>query len=236
MEEDRILQIAKNQIDYYLHDPLSQIEGYPELIYSKDLEAKKEPNGSVIKMSKKKNIDQFFNDGSLQLGSFAFYHKIENPESQDKMEGNFILVGQNDSQTSFSKVQVGKNALIFCCTDGHIDEELKSDFDYDSHFLIDDPEGFIQAVSKNVGSSYSRRSQCVYSRNRIFVADVQGKIQPMKLPRIGKVGGSTKYFMKGAKFHHQKEYRFLWEFDSPVPERLIIKCPEAIQYCSRPVE
>lgn len=43
----------------------------------------------------------------------------------------------------------------------------------------------------------------------------------------------SKYFLKTSNFQPQKEYRFLWTVPHDLDDKLIIKCPEAIQFCRR---
>jgi len=52
---------------------------FADITYVEEFKKMKSPKGRVIKMAKKEHVDSFFNEGMLQLGTFNYYKKIENP-------------------------------------------------------------------------------------------------------------------------------------------------------------
>ena len=69
-------------------------------------------------MSKSEHIENFFEYGRIQLGSFLYYRKFDNEEIGDNSEGAVIVVGRNSLQTAFAEIGSGFNNYVFCCYDG----------------------------------------------------------------------------------------------------------------------
>jgi hypothetical protein len=234
LTEDQIIDIAENMASIYSLKNETADKSIKKVAFEKDFEESAKTTKSVLKMSKTEHIDGFFRDGSIQLGSFSYYNQFDNPEIGDNTEGRFIIVGQNSISTTFAVVGGGYNNYIFCTYNGEPNPELIKKFGYDDYFEIIDLDGFQDAISRTLDSIVFLRSDCQYRQMKVLVgkADENFKLTELSGELLNLVNYS-KYFLKTSHFQHQKEHRFLWTVPYDLKKNLIIKCPEAIQFCRR---
>jgi len=234
LNSEQIIGITSLMHDYNFPNNPNQSINIPIIARESDFENLETPCKKVIKMSKTNYIDNFFKDGSIQLGSFKYYQKFDNPEIGDKTEGWFVLVGENENQTIISVVSGGFNNYMLCCFDGDPDQNIINRFEYDDYFEINYLDGFTKAISNTLNATNYKRSKCFYALSKIMV----GKVNPNFNPNIISADmihliNNSKYFLKTSNFNHQVEYRFLWTIPSDIDDKKIIKCPEAIKFCKR---
>lgn len=232
LPDTKIIEIAENMASYYNLKSQTKIDSVPEIAFEKDF--KNSSINRIIKMSKTEHIDSFFEDGSIQLGSFKYYQQFDNPEIGDKSEGSFIIVGCNSKSTTFAVVGGGFNNYLFCTYNGDPDPEIIQKFGYNDYFEIINISGFQHAVEQTLKSVFSLGSICQYRQMKVLVgnADENFNLYNLSGGLINLVNYS-KYFLKISDFHHQQEYRLLWTVPYDLNDKVIIKCPEAIQYCRR---
>jgi len=208
-----------------------------DITYAEEFKKMKSPKGRVIKMAKKKHVDSFFNDGILQLGTFKYYKKYENPEIGDNSEGDYIVVGRHPSVTWIFEMEGGLNNYVFCCYDGEPEPKVIERFGYDDCFEITDLEGFSNAIEKSLNAVKCYKSKCLYKKDKVLIGnlpidfDFKAVVTELKLD----MNNEAKYFMKFPVYEHQNEFRFIWQMQNneEVEEPLIIHCPEAIKFCRR---
>ncbi|OEK01864.1 hypothetical protein BFP97_10205 [Roseivirga sp. 4D4] len=210
-------------------------EKLAELTFESEFQSLLEPQEKLIKMSKKEHIDSFFKDGTLRLGTFKDYQKSENEEIGDKSEGCLLVIGRNSKRTGIAHISSGFNNFVFCCFDGEADQTLVGKFDYDDYFFIDNPNGFAQAIADRLPCPNIYRSRCVYRNDKVLVGTPPPNFNFYKMSHeLRNLVNWGQYFIKPVRFSHQKEYRFIWELDEDIDEPFLMKCPEAVEYCSRP--
>lgn len=235
-------QISKDQIrgvsgalvhQLFIDEPIPYNK-LAELTFEEEFEGLEVPEYSVIKMSKRKYIDDFFNEGLLQIGTFRSFQRYDDPEIGDKSEGSIIIVGQNSKQTAFAEIGSGFNNYVFCCFDGEPNQKVIRKFGYDDYFEIKDVNGFAKAIQNSLNAKSSMKSKCIYKGDKVLVGktdkDFDFNIISSKLNNLV---NKTKYFIKTEEYEHQNEFRFLWEVETDVNDPIIIKCPEAIKFCRR---
>ncbi len=232
LPHNQIVNISKNIANFYDLKSLTVPNSVPEIAYESDF--KPSSVNRIIKMTKTEYVDNFFKDGSIQLGSFEYYKQFENPEIGDKTEGSFIIVGRNSKSTIFAVVAGGFNNYMFCTYQGEPDPKVIQNFGYNDYFEIVDIEGFQRAIGKTLNSIAYLGSICQYRQLKVVVgeADENFKLDRLSGDLINLVNYS-KFFLKTFDFHHQQEYRQLWTVPYDLNDKIIIKCPEAVQYCKR---
>lgn len=214
---------------------LYQRNVHADVTYEHEFDTLTNPSGPLIKMSQKKYIDSFFSDGTIQLGTLSFYSSLQHKEQGDNSEGSLIIVGQNNKMTAFAEISSGFDNYLFCCYDGIPETSLLSDFGYDSFFIINDPVSFSFEISKKIQCKSSFSSRCIYKRDKVLIGKTSDDFNFNVISdRLSELVGKTKYFLKPLSYSKQKEYRFMWQMPHDVLSPLIIKCPEAIKYCSLP--
>ncbi|CAN5448367.1 hypothetical protein BH23BAC3_BH23BAC3_07870 [soil metagenome] len=218
--------------------PANSKESYhADLTYIVEFKKLKSSIGRVIKMAKKEHIDSFFNEGTLQLGTFNYYKNFEDQEIGDRSEGDYIVVGRHPVSTLILEMEGGLNNYVFCCYDGEPEPKVIERFGYDDCFEITDLDGFSNAIIKSLDAVKFYKSRCVYKNDKVLVGDLpsghdfRAVLTELKLD----MDNEAKYFMKFPIYEHQNEFRFIWQMQNnkEVEEPLIINCPDAIEYCSR---
>jgi hypothetical protein len=209
-------------------------ETYVDLTYESEFNGLKEPKSQLIKMSKKEYIDAFFEHGTLKLGTLEYYRTIDDPEQGDNSEGSIIIIGQNSTNTAFAKIGSGFNNYVFCCYDGSPNNEVIEKFGYDDYFIIENPKEFAESIRQLIEANRVIRSQCIYKKDKVLFGKTSDHFDFNVLSeKLATLVDETQYFIKTDKYEHQQEYRFIWGLENNVSEPLIIKCPEAIQFCKR---
>lgn len=203
-----------------------------EVVWEEEIGLNNIPQNKVIKMTKKKYVDSFFEDGTLKLGNFSYYNQYDHDEIGDQAEGSFILVGQSHSRTVIAEIGSGFNHYIFCCYTGNPDSECMEKFGYDSGIIINNVKGFANAISKQIKAKSYLFAKCVYNRDKVLIGKNEKDFNEISA-RLKNLTNNGKYFIKPDKYSNQSEFRFTWKMDSDINTPKIIRCPEAIQFCER---
>lgn len=238
LSDDKIRSISWAFVnDFYLDLDLDKRASFgikADVVFENEFYNKRKSKNTIIKMSKTKYIDDFFNFGKLQIGTFKYFRKFDDPEIGDKYEGSCLLVGRNKQGTSFTKITSGFDRYIFCAYDGKPDTKTIEKFGYDDYFEIVDMTGFLNAISQVLKSKNSYSSRCIYKKDRVLVSNPLASYNINILSsEIRKVANEMQYYLKSKEFEHQNEYRFTWEVDNDVEEPLIVTCKDAIKFCKR---
>lgn len=204
----------------------------------------------VYRYLEREYVDRFFNDGVLRLSSFAAFGKHPDEERNDPSEGWGVLNHHNTEghgQEVYAAVSQGLDAYVLCGS-ALPSEVLKENFGTDSGFRINDPTGFANFVSHHIpGFRLGSEGPCIYVQSRLVERNM-GPIdfESMKIPGasgamdmnklsvlLSQIAGDDLYYMKPSKYAHQHEYRLLWLVTAQVTDFIEIKCPEAVQFCTR---
>jgi hypothetical protein len=193
------------------------------------------PLGPITKMAKLEHVDAFFSSGRIRLGTFNYFNGCDHEEVTDVEEGRFILVGRSSSATAFAQVAGGFDHYAFCCYSGAPDPACIKRFGYDSAYIIRDPSRFAQAINDAIQAQAYEYAACVYSANKVVVADVPEAFDFQKVSaHLLNLTTSAKFYVKPEKYSHQMEFRFLWRMPSDIGPYLDLACPEAVSFCERP--
>lgn len=196
-------------------------------------------------------VDQFFNCGLLRLSSFLEFSRHKDEQRHDPQEGHGMMMSKNSDgkgQVIGGYATYGEDAYVLCCST-LFDSKLGSDFRTDSGFRINNIAAFAQIIASHVpGFRMGIEGNCIYLANRTVERDIgpvdietlKSDNEPDKIDlgkmigTLNRIAGDDLLFVKHAgKYAHQQEYRLLWMTHAPADTHLLIKCPEAIQFCSR---
>ena len=234
LSAERIREVSGAMLDGSPLDARIPTSKHADFVYESEIGLNELPNHSVIKMSKSEYVDKFFQSGHLQLGTFTYYNAFEHDEIGDREEGSFLLVGQGKSVTHFNQVAGGFNKYVLCCYAGEPDPECVSKFGYDACFEITDVRRFTKAIAKSVKAKEFVFANCIYNTHKVIVGELfEDYHSPKFLSRTLEIAGLAKYFVKNVKFSHQREFRFLWSARSDVYSPLIVRCPQAVEFCRK---
>jgi len=206
-----------------------------DLTFESEFDGIQNPINKIVKMSKKKYVDDFFNEGKLQLGTFRYFQTMENDEARDPEEGNAVLAARNSHMTLFGHIGSGFNHYVFCTFDGDPSDDVIRQFGYDDSYEIVNVNGFTEAVSKTINARNSQRSRCLYKQHKALVSQLKEDyiFNVLSADLSSVLADKVQYFIKHKRFAHQQEYRFMWEVEEDKTKPLEIICPEAVQYCKR---
>lgn len=234
LTEEKIIEITNDMASYYNLKNLTFDKSIKKIAFEKDFNESVVLTKSVLKMSKTEYIDNFFTNGSIQLGSLKYYLQFDNPEIGDKTEGSFIIVGRNSKSTTFAVVGGGYNNYMFCTYSGEPNPDLIKEFGYNDFFEIIDLDGFQNVISNTLKSISVFRADCQYRQMKVLVGNADENFNLNKLSgELINLVNYSKYFLKTSNYQPQKEHRFLWTVPYDLNDKLIIKCPEAIKFCRR---
>ena len=199
-------------------------------------------------------IDQFFDDGTLEISSFGHFRSFPDEVRGDKSEGGGVVSGQGSDEgfTFHLMTQVGEDGYMLSAS-LESSKDLEKCFKTDSHFKIVDPLGFAAAVSSALaGSTQVFLGFCNYQPLRVIEKQVPGLSAtdftdkegnfiiggPGMMRRVGEMVGTgiDLMFLKEQRYQYQAEFRFVWTINTkffPVDKEHFVKCKEAIQFCER---
>lgn len=206
----------------------------PRIITSDDIQLNQTPPHPIIKMASRSHVDDFFNNGILQLGSFEYYSNHENDEVRDDSESLTVIVGLGQNVVTVSKIGAGYDYRVFCCYTGLPSEDVMGKFGYDDGYEILDPKGFLDAISQCLNSDHSGFGQCAYVDRKVVSVPLSQEFDPTKLDHTAAFEAEVfRYFLKPERYRHQQETRFIWKLHADVKDAVILKCPAAVNYCRR---
>jgi hypothetical protein len=195
-------------------------------------------------------VDAFFSDGVLRLSSFSAFSKHEDEQRLDKNEGSGTVVNIDDEgtgQTVLAAMRQGHDAYLLCGSTNY-SNGLAEVFCTDSGFLINDPTSFGCTIAQAIpGFRSGLEGACIYldkktvSRKAGKLDFDSMKVSPDKneldmgkmFNAISSIAGDDLFFLKHTRYQHQAEYRLLWLTGHEVPDFVVVKCPEAVQFCTR---
>lgn len=202
--------------------------------YEEDVRLMHLPKSSVAKMAQKQHVDAFFSEGTLRLGTYEDFRTQGNAEVRDHQEGFATVVGVGSSITAFGTYQRADDSHLFCTFLGNPDVNVIEQFGYDDQFFIDDIVGFCNAIKESIGATSVSFGTCVYCEFKVLVGKLDPMFDPTRIDhRTAELAGEATHYVKPVRYSHQNEFRMVWRMRSSVSRPIIIKCPEAIQFCSR---
>jgi hypothetical protein len=193
------------------------------------------PNVPLLKMMRSEHAELLTKQGSLRLGSIDYYRRHENSEVQDRTEGYCVLVAFDGQMTHIREVRGGLNDRLLCCYAGTPDGEVIRRFGYEAAVEITDVEAFAQSIGKEIGTSDSYFSSCIYVRDRALYGEVSKPINPQEMMdgQFAGMLGKARAFLKHNRYRHQTEFRIIWRGKGHVQDYLDITCPALTQFCRR---
>ncbi len=192
----------------------------------------------------KEFTDAFFNDGILRLSSFNNFSQHSDEQRNDSLEGyGKIIFKTPDGEEYPFEVRSPLNSYIFCTSTLYC-EAIAEDFKTNSGFRINNIIGFVEAVSKNIPYfSGGTEGGCIYLPSKTIEVEVPNDFfNDMSSSNSDEIVNkandiisdvSDLYFIKSNSYRSQCEYRLAWHSSSETDSYIDIKCPEAIQFCTR---
>jgi len=199
-----------------------------------DIELMVVPSQRVAKMTKQKYLEDFFNKGIIQLGTYDLFRNAGNPEVRDHQEGVVTLIGQGYNRTAWGRFQGGDSNYLFCTYLGDPDPAVVRAFEYETCYYIDDPVGFASAVGAALGAQSYSFGKCVYCQEKALIGELKPEHSFERMDRRTiEMVGEAMHFVKPVRYSHQMEFRFAWRVPSDVKGSLIVECPDAVKFCSK---
>jgi len=200
-----------------------------------------------------KYIDLFFEQGTLRISSFKKFIQYPDEIRGDKSEGSGTYeTNSNEGLQYLLLTNTGSNAYMFC-TSLIASGEIKSQFEVNSYFRINNPLEFSAAILNAIaGSTQAFLGFCNYQDHRIVKKQIEGFSVHDFTDEKGEliIGGQMMnqrnneimgngidlMFLKENKYQSQAEFRFVWTINNQfyeMHEYLDIECKEAVQFCER---
>ena len=213
----------------------------------------------VVRYMDKEFVDEFFNSGTLMLTTFEHCAAHPDKTRADSNEGVTDYSLKNEHVTvSGTDVITNKNFMF--CTSLIESNRLKDRFNTEGHFVITDVMSFFNAVAKQLaGFEGGMLGACIYKDEKLINGSIpnavfpeegrlaavretmsknhEGPMQDYIDQNINNMSVSIQksmheaYFLKETAYYHEAEFRMVWGLDHIVESTIVIKVPEAIQYC-----
>lgn len=215
---------------------------------------------TIYRYLEKEFVEDFFEKGELRLSSFKRFKKHKDEQRKDTSEGSVTSCVAGSDFTVYANTEHGSNALILSTSQVY-ENGLFDSFNVDSCFSINNVPQFGLAICKTIpGCIAGIEGSCIYDDKRViqtnagvlkredFGIDNSNSNTVMKPTDISQEEMNKRYgnslqialgddplFLKMKNHSPQREYRLIWflELEKEAPEILDIKCPEAVQFCTR---
>lgn len=205
-------------------------------------------------------IVSFFDRGALRLTTYESCRILPNVLTRDEEDGKGSLLLRDSSPQVMAVRQIVAASNHMLCTSTVISDAHMAEFDAKDYFVIEDVDGFIQAVA-DVPPGYIDHfhGPCNYQPERGLgyrgseTPDVFGELQRAALTGVGNIEeifnasnrkiaehlhqttGNDIYFLKPDRYASNKEHRIVWRMDRINVEPQVYLVPEASKYCRRAV-
>lgn len=196
-------------------------------------------------LNKREYLDQFFDDGTILISTLAAMKNYPEELRRDVSEGSGTLATVDEKgATHLFLYDTGVNAYVLCTT-AHLGEQVIHDFSGVGAIRIDDSSRFGTVIAHylpRIEEGVEGHCDYVDHRQNWFVrgsveAEILSKASEDEYANLKsslhRLSPGTELFRKPMKYAHQREYRFGWFSSLPVQGALVIKCPQAIQFCTR---
>lgn len=190
-------------------------------------------------------VDKFFETGELMLTSFTRCSQHRDEQRADEFEGMTLVVGRGPGGLSFEgQIRMGADFYLLC-TSVRCDESITREFDCDGYFKINNTYGFAIAIAKQLdGFLRGFEGMCNYADRLVIERTIPTGLtalfdgsMPVTLERQGaavmQIAGIEALLKKRSEYANQLEYRLLWNVDHDVTDTIVVRCPEAIQFCEK---
>lgn len=212
----------------------------------------------VIRYMDKCHIDEFFKTGSLMLTTFKRCKIHEEENRKDSNEGGIQFEIKHGNLEAKGWHNVGFQSYMLC-TSLVESEQLMSKFKVNGYFIINNILAFSDVISRYIpGFTNGMVGVCAYEDARKFsknsnenisfsseelaralenedhaqVESIINKQQESLNNSINRDLGKIPYFIKENSFKEEAELRIIWSVPYDTQDTIIIKCPEARQFCS----
>lgn len=213
----------------------------------------------VVRYMEVKWIEHFFETGELLLTTFNRCRYHEDIARRDEDEGVARFNLENGSTTLGGNIRTGSTSYMLC---GSLveSERLMEKFSTDGCFLINDPVQFADAIARWLpGFVEGYVGPCIYRKDRRIRRMVDQELAPdmsslLERPKVepsqdelNKVMdqlnqsvarnihnslGFDSFLCKDVSFSDEAEFRFVWSMSEEVVEPFVVRCPDAIKFCS----
>lgn len=196
-------------------------------------------------LDNKLHLDSFFENGELLISCFEIFKNYPNEIQGDKDEGSGTLIAKTTNEKLIGLgYKSGSNAYVLSTTK-KIDSKILEDFKAVGGIKIKNPTVFGAEISNRVPFFIAGlEGNCVYQETRMiertlteeqtnrYSREQMQNLNDLDLLRQ-EFSNSDEMFIKLNKYSYQEEFRLIWATTKNITKSLIIKCPEAIQYCER---
>lgn len=188
-------------------------------------------------------LNNFFETGEIMLSCFNNFKKNPDEMQGDNREGKAMIGGYDEKNKKSNHLiyEAGLNAYIMFSTN-ELTDNVKNDFNAKCAIQINHPTLFALEISKKLPFVNSGlEGNCNYASSRsLYFKNKIDKFNEMEFSNnhnshqiINELNMGMELFLKLDKYKHQQEYRFIWFSQETINNSIIIKCPEAIQYCEK---
>jgi hypothetical protein len=185
----------------------------------------------------------FFETGEILLSSFEKFRKYPNEIQGDLQEGRGSIVGEDEKgNVNMLVYDSGIQAYIMSTTK-EINPQIVNAFNAQCALKIHHPTLFALELSRKLFYVNSGlEGDCTYGDSKVQQLKKETEsnklFQEMKYENtkesqeiLQTLTQGTELFFKLDKYRYQREHRFIWFSQRAIKDSIVIKCPEAREYC-----
>jgi len=190
-------------------------------------------------------MNNFFETGELIISCFNKFKNYPDEMQGDREEGEAIIGGKDsDGNHHYIIYESGFSSYIMS-TSTKVNKHVVNDFKAKCAIKINNPTFFSLEIAKKLPFVNSGiEGACIYEDNRIhyfkkeieeyeFLKNREFKNDPASREVFMQQTKEYELFLKRNKYSHQNEYRLVWFADKRVQDSIIIRCPEAVEFCEK---
>lgn len=192
-------------------------------------------------------MENFFEKGELLISCFNNFRKYPDEMRGDKDEGKGIIGGINRNGDHTAVIyEAGLNSFIMSTTN-KLTDKVKKDFNAQCAIRINNPTLFALEISKKLPfTNNGMEGKCIYVKSRAHFYEkekreneefqnIDFQSDPDANYKVAQLTKGHELYLKLDKYEHQDEYRLIWFSNNILTESVIIKCPEAIEFCEKEI-
>lgn len=194
----------------------------------------------VYRYLEREFVEQFFDTGEIMLSSFSRFSSHADEQRKDEYEGRNVIFIEGDECTAVYDVGFEKGVYVMSTTAIEQGSTFLESTKYNAAIKIFDTVNFAMHIANALPDFYAGvEGYCIYQKyikrlnNNLTFGDLKASnsSHEKRMAVLQESNTNPGYFRKDPKYSEQLEYRFVWGVEGNTEETIVVKAPDARQFC-----